>query len=354
MKFKYFVGVDISKLKLDLTLLSGNNFLVHKCIENEGHAIRDFIDELMKVRGLTFNNTVFGMESTGIYSSKLVGFLLGKKANIVVENALHLKNSFGLIRGKTDKDDSERIAMYLYKSRTELRLFAVRRDIIDHLAGLLTLRRRLIGLRLSLSVPLKEHTGFVKKGLILESNRLCSGSMGALLTDIKDIDASIDATWKSDERLSRLMEILLSIPCVGPVIALHVIIATNEFTTITSAKRFASYCGVAPFRYRSGTTVSKKTQVSNAANKRIKSLLHTAAILSIRFVPDLKEYYYRKVGVEGKNKMAVANAIRFKIITRMFTCVSQDRLYLQKYVPKPGSRRMQSPLVEDHLHDVCG
>jgi transposase len=349
MKFKYFVGVDISKLTLDLTLLSGNSFVVHRCIENEGHAIRDFLAELTALRGLTFSNTVFGMENTGIYSLKLVGILAGNKAKIVVENPLHLKNSFGLIRGKTDKDDSERIARYLYKSRAELRFFAVRRDIIDHLAGLLTLRRRIVGLRVSMSVPLKENTGFVKKGLILESNRLCSGSMSAMLTDIKDIDASIDATWKSDERLSRLMKILLSIPCVGPVIALHVVIATNEFTTITSAKRFASYCGVAPFRYRSGTTVSKKTQVSNAANKRIKSLLHTAAILSIRFVPDLKEYYYRKVGAEGKHKMAVANAIRFKIINRMFTCVSQDRLYQQKYLPKPRPRSSHTQTTGDHI-----
>ncbi|RBQ11780.1 IS110 family transposase [Pedobacter miscanthi] len=334
MKLKYFVGVDISKLTLDLTLLQGNTFVIHRCIKNESHAIKAFIKELMANKGLTFGNTVFGMESTGIYSAKLVTFLHQKKAKVVLENPLHLKNSFGLIRGKTDKDDSERIASYLYKSRNELRFFAARRDIIGHLSSLMTLRRKLIALRVSIVNTLKENAGFVKKGLILESNRLCSGSLRALVTDIKNINASIDATWKSDESLSRLMKILLSIPCIGPVIALHAIIATNEFRSITTAKRFASYCGVAPFRHRSGTTISKRAKVSQTANKRVKALLHTAAILSIRFVPDLRGYYKRKVEIEGKHKMLVINAIRFKIISRMFTCIAQDRFYQTHYQVK--------------------
>jgi transposase len=335
MKFKYFVGIDISKLTLDLTLMSGNSFVMHRCIENEVMAITDFVRELLALKGLTAGNTVFGMESTGIYSNRLVGVLRKKKANIVIENPLHLKNSFGIVRGKTDKEDSGRIAMYLHKSRNDLKIFIQRRDIIEQLAGLSTLRNRLVGLRASLATPLKENVGFVKKGLILETNRLCSASLESLSADIKDIEQSIEATWKSDERLARLMEIMLSVPCIGPVIALQVLISTNEFRTITTAKRFASYSGIAPFRHRSGTTVSKRTQVSHLANKRIKSLIHMAAVLAIRVVPDIKAYYCRKVEGESKNKMSAINAVRFKIIVRIFTCVGQNRLYEAEYYPMP-------------------
>ncbi len=333
MKFKYFVGIDISKLTLDITLMSGTSFVMHRCIENDPVAITAFVKELLAFKGLTIRNTVFGMESTGIYSNKLVSVLRKKKANFVMENPLHLKNSFGIVRGKTDKDDSGRIAMYLYKSRDNLKIFVERRDIIEQLAGLSTLRSRLVTLRASMATPLKENVGFIKKGLIMETNRLCSRSLASIGSDIKDIEQSIEATWKSDTHLARLMEILLSVPSVGPVIALQVIISTNEFKTITTARRFASYSGIAPFKYRSGTTVSKRTQVSHVANKRVKALIHTAAITAIRFVPDLREYYQRKV-LEGKNKMSATNAVRFKIINRIFSCVSQDRLYEVEYCPK--------------------
>ncbi|MCF6352283.1 MAG: hypothetical protein L3J06_04660, partial [Cyclobacteriaceae bacterium] len=42
---------------------------------------------------------------------------------------------------------------------------------------------------------------------------------------------------------------------------------------------------------------------------------------------DLKAYYERKVS-EGKNKMSVINAIRNKLIHRVFTCVNENRKYL--------------------------
>jgi hypothetical protein len=45
---------------------------------------------------------------------------------------------------------------------------------------------------------------------------------------------------------------------------------------------------------------------------------------------DISEYYNRKVA-EGKNKMSVLNAIRNKLVQRIFACVKQDRLFEKKY-----------------------
>lgn len=41
---------------------------------------------------------------------------------------------------------------------------------------------------------------------------------------------------------------------------------------------------------------------------------------------ELKEYFQRKVE-EGKNKMTVLNAIRAKIVARMFSVIKNDRIY---------------------------
>ena len=44
----------------------------------------------------------------------------------------------------------------------------------------------------------------------------------------------------------------------------------------------------------------------------------------------IKEYYKRKVE-QGKNKMSVLNAVRNKIIQRVFACVKQDRFFEKNY-----------------------
>jgi hypothetical protein len=45
---------------------------------------------------------------------------------------------------------------------------------------------------------------------------------------------------------------------------------------------------------------------------------------------ELKKYFDRKVA-EGKNKMLVLNAIRGKLVLRMFAVISENRMYEKKY-----------------------
>jgi len=45
---------------------------------------------------------------------------------------------------------------------------------------------------------------------------------------------------------------------------------------------------------------------------------------------EFREYYLRKVA-EGKNKMSVLNAIRAKLVLRMFAVIRDNRMYDRKY-----------------------
>lgn len=65
-------------------------------------------------------------------------------------------------------------------------------------------------------------------------------------------------------------------------------------------------------------------------NKSVKTLLHLAALVASSFDEELKCYYQRKVN-EGKNKMLVLNAIRNKLIHRIFACVKHNRLFINNY-----------------------
>jgi transposase len=55
------------------------------------------------------------MENTGIYSLELNCFLQEKGIWQCLENALQIKRSMGVLRGKTDKADSRTIALYAYR-----------------------------------------------------------------------------------------------------------------------------------------------------------------------------------------------------------------------------------------------
>ncbi|WP_231494768.1 IS110 family transposase [Polaribacter sp. Hel_I_88] len=60
----------------------------------------------------------------------------------------------------------------------------------------------------------------------------------------------------------------MSIKGVGSQTALFMIVTTNGFTKFASWRKFASYCGIAPFPNTSGTSIRGRTKVSNLANKK--------------------------------------------------------------------------------------
>ena len=63
----------------------------------------------------------------------------------------------------------------------------------------------------------------------------------------------------------------------------------------------------------------------------MKRLLHLAAVAVTHWVGgELKKYYERKVA-EGKNKMPVINALRAKIVARMFAVIKRNEKYKPIY-----------------------
>lgn len=66
--------------------------------------------------------------------------------------------------------------------------------------------------------------------------------------------------------------------------------------------------------------------MSRKANMYIKSILYMAAMSAIQSSKELKEFYERKLK-EGKSKMNVINAVKNKLIHRVFACVRENRKY---------------------------
>jgi len=325
-KYTYFIGIDVSRNKLDFAVLADDSFVLHQITNNAPDDILSFINSLKKLPKFTISKALFCMENTGIYCNFLLNCFKKLKANAVLENPYHLKHSLGLIRGKSDKLDAIRIANYIYQSRNNVRLWLSKRPIIDQLMQFTALRSRLITIQGILKIPLKEQLAFITTKQYLYNNMLCINSLNSVIEDITNIDLSIDGIVKADERISRLMTIITSVPGVGRITALQVIISTNEFLDITDPKKFACFAGIAPFKNESGTVIAS-ARISHMGNKKIKTLLSTCALSSIRYKNDLQEYYLRKTEVEKKPKRVVLNAVRNKIVLRIFACLHADRCF---------------------------
>ena len=122
------------------------------------------------------------------------------------------------------------------------------------------------------------------------------------------------------------MELIKSIPGIGEQTALNFVVYTRNFTAFDTANHLACYAGVAPFPDESGTIV-RRAKISGFANKKLKRLLHLAAMAAIRVQGELRNYYIRKVS-EGKNKMLVLNNVRNKLIHRMFAVLERQEPYV--------------------------
>jgi len=330
MEFEFFIGIDVSKNELDFAVRKGRQLLFHVEIANEPAAINAFLKELSRQDGFDLSKAVFCMEHTGIYNNHLLVCLNKKKANICLEAATHIKKSLGNIRGKNDKIDSIRIAEYAYDKREKLRMWAPKREIVQQLSHLAATRSRLIKVKKILKTPLKEAGPFVKKRIATQNLKVCNGTLNAIDADLKKVEKEIDKIINSDKELKRIFSLATSVCSIGAVIATQVLISTNEFIDITDAKQFACMGGMAPFTEESGI-FKGKGRVSHMANKKIKTLFHMAALVAIQHDPELKLFYERKVNQDKKNKMSVLNAVRNKLILRIFACVNQNRKYEKNY-----------------------
>jgi len=332
-KVNWVIGVDVSKCTLDYAIMHHDKFLFHYRGKNDKEEILKFIIRLKEDSKIQMASVVFCMEATGRYGQHLLFAIKKLKGRIAVVNPLIIKNFLGIIRGKNDKTDAIRIAQYAQKNLNDLVFWTPQRIPLLELKHLFALRERMLTTVVALSTPLKEQKDFIPPSQHKQILKLCAKSIEAIHADLMNIDALIDQIIKTDELINRLMTLIVSVPGVGRITALLILICTNEFKDISCPKKFACYAGVAPFKRESGQAV-RKSRVSNFANKKMKSLLHLCALSAVRFDSEMKAYLERKTTQDGKPKLIVINAVRCKLIGRVFACVHQDRMFEKNYLNK--------------------
>ena len=148
---------------------------------------------------------------------------------------------------------------------------------------------------------------------------------------IDSIEEKIREIIRNDESLMENYLYLTSITGIAFVNAVNAIVITQNFTAFKTARDYASYLGVAPHTKTSGTTVRWKPKPRKHCDLTAKADISQAAKIAVVHDVELKQFYERKCnGKEDADTIRKAmNAVKFKLVLRMFAVVKQKHSYRQ-------------------------
>ena len=328
MEKDHYIGVDISKRTIDIAIYvksqAKKGTFPHETFSNTEEGFKDMKKWLRK-QHVVLSKSLFCMEATGNYTYELCLFLEQLGVAYSIQSPLHLKRSFGLTHGKNDKVDASRIAYYAYLHREDIKLSKLASDSVRKLKALIVERKSLVVEIARCKAQLKEvgehapSTGTVKRTEALQE---------FLESQVESIEEEMAQTIESDEQMKTNYNLLLSVDGIGIVNAINTIIATHNFEMFDNARQYASYIGVAPFEHTSGTSVRGRTHVEPGA-KTLKADLTGAVRSCINHDKEIRKYYERKMA-EGKAFGIVANAIKFKLLLRMFAVIKRGTPFVRK------------------------
>ncbi|GAB3669272.1 IS110 family transposase [Echinicola sediminis] len=328
MQFELFIGIDVSKLTLDIAFLNQDAEVESFKIENKPLSIKRFLKKLSKQ--LNMENSLVCAEFTGHYCYPLRKVCLEEGYSLWLESGAEIKLRSGVTRYKNDKVDAIRIADYARRHQDKAKIQRTEDDVLESVRSLSTERELFIKERAKYRAQIKDLKGFMDEGLYKARKKRLKKQVDSLTKLIKEIDLQIKSLLESSKELSNQKSILTSIGGIGDQVAIHTIIATSAFTKFNSGRKFACHAGVAPFAFESGTSQRSRRKVSYRANMDLKKLFHMAALSAVKMTGEFRDYFDRKVA-EGKNKMTVINAVRAKLINRIFALVRDNRKYEINY-----------------------
>ena len=331
---KCFIGIDVSKLWIDLSLLcvvNGVRQAMVSCKFDNGPAGFKALTRWLESHGVPFDrDTLVVIENTGIYHRLLWAYCSGKGLSLNIGNAAGIKWSLGITRGKDDASDSQRLCSYCFRNADELRAAPALDPVILQLKDLVTSRDRLIKQINTIGVYLTElalsNSREVQKALETAHKAALAG----LNKSLDLIEEQIRKIVCQNSAINNNYKLLLSVPGIGHVTAVYMICCTANFASQISGKQMACYAGVVPFARTSGSSIKGKSKVHKMANKDLKTLLHMGARSIATHHPEFKNYYQRKLK-EGKHDLAIINAIRNKIVLRAVAVINKQSKYVDNY-----------------------
>jgi transposase len=328
MEFRFFLGVDVAKAKLDCLLLDRvSDRRRSKVVPNTPEGWAALVNWLSK-QGAPGSDVHAILEPTGTYHEGVLFALAQESIAVSLVNPAQLRRfAEGLgVRTKTDASDSAVLARFgamlapehwqpaPLKVR-ELRALLARRDAIAQ--DLQRERNR------------AEQLGVDTPERVRQSLR---EAITFLNEELQALQKTIDQHIDDDPGLKRIWDLLQSIPGVGKRVADHftALLAGRDFK---SAEQLAAYLGLVPTEWQSGSSIKGRPRMSKAGPASLRQLLYMPAIVATRHNPHVQALYNRLLA-KGKAKMAALGAAMHKLAHLCFGVVHSGQPYRADWLAK--------------------
>jgi transposase len=324
-----FIGIDVHKESWHVTVRSAGEELFNGRLPSEYSALRGLIGRLPKcVIKVAYEAGPCGFGLYDMLTADGIETIVVPPSLIPVESGN---------RVKTDKRDSRKLAHLLERDmlkrvyvlseadRADRELVRTRRQILEHRADVLRqIKSKLLfhGIKVPVSTRRTWTAKYVEwlKELTFGSEHLriafdylielCEYLTAQLIRITRRV-VEVARSAKYDRRV----QLLKSIPGIGTLIAMEMIVELQDVKRFSSAQKFAAYIGLTPSEYSTGEFV-RQGRITRCGNKRVRTCAVEASWVLITKNPFQRARYDSLKRRKGAKRAIIAIARKLMVKIR--------------------------------------
>ena len=290
-----YVGLDISKNKIDACILKGEVVLKEFNFSNNSKGFEDLYKELAEEP-----IAMVVLEPTGGYEKLVSDSLVSQGYQLHRVNTYafsHFSRSVNLC--KNDRKDAHKLALFAQRMMCKANY---RNDKFNDILKSYHQRREDLVLQLSSEKKRLQQTFDETMKSLLKTH------IDFLQRQIKEIDKLIDDLVKSDQTIAERTEILSSVPGIGTCIATKLVAFLPELGDENiKPEQLVALAGLAPYSRDSGKKSGKR--FIRGGRKIPRDALYMATLTGKHKITFLKNLYDRLSALKPK-KVAMVAAMR--------------------------------------------
>lgn len=290
MSKKQFVGIDVSKAKLDIAVYPEESAWT---VANQAGEIGVLVERLSKLRP-----RLIVLEATGGYEQGVLLALSQAGLPVVKVNPRQVRQFAQAIGrlAKTDRIDAKVLALYACRVQPPVR--ALPDEATRYLDGLVVRRRQLVDMAKQEQLRLKQQARFTEE---------IQAHLSFLKQQIAGVEKEIGVWLKQHIALAQRAQLLEAEAGVGPVLSATLIGQLPELGRLTG-KEVAALVGVAPLNWESGQF--KGRRITWGGRAEVRSVLYMATLRAIKVNERIKIFYQRLLQAGKPKKLAVVACMR--------------------------------------------
>lgn len=328
--YQNFVGIDVSKLTLDVCLLRGRGHERHHLeVSNDEEGFGALIRWLAGHQAGPHHSVVC-MENTGLYDDRLLEALTLAGYPCALEKTTILAKVRPEHHRKGDDFDAALLAEYAFRYPDKLCLWEAQEPIIEEIRLLYGERRRLVTQRqavLQLQGEAPRRTADTRFAEALWHEQLAFFDQ-----QIACLEEKLDELVRSDDDIFRRYQIVQSLPGFGPVASLlwTMLFYGQEHL---EAREISSRFGFAPHAKVSGTSLHSPARSSGHGMSEVRKVLTLCARSAAAHDEKMRAYKEKKLA-EGKPSKLITNNVINKLIRVVSTMWNEGTLYEPSHVSR--------------------